>query len=96
MYIQYKIPQLGFVHRKKAMTDLSSSPPEQLGFFQPTEPEVLKPSCGDSRQFSHFSKAKSAAKVLGSRSALRSSKYSREQLKKMVLSHLKEGLRDVG
>ena len=78
------------------MTDLSSSPPEQLAFFQPTEPEALKPSCENSLQRSHFSKAKSAAKVLGSRSALRSSKFTREQLKKMVISHLKEGLREVG
>ena len=78
------------------MTDLSSSHPEQLAFFQSTEPEALRPSCETSRQVSHFSKAKSAAKVLGSRSALRSSKFTREQLKKMVLSHLKEGLREVG
>ena len=78
------------------MTDLSSSPPEQLAFFQSTEPEALRTSCENSRQLSHFSKAKSAARVLGSRSALRSSKFTREQLKKIVLSHLKEGLRKVG
>ena len=78
------------------MTDLSSSPPEQLAFFQPSEPEALKPSFKNSVQHSHFSKAKSAAKVLGSRSALKSSKFTREQLKKMVISHLKEGLREVG
>ena len=77
------------------MKDLSSSPPEQLAFFQPTEPEALKRDCENSRQRSHFSKAKSAAKLLGSRSALRSSKFTREQLKKMVISHLKEGLREV-
>ena len=77
------------------MADLSSSPPKQLAFFQPTESEALKASCENSRQLSHFSKAKSAAKVLGSRSALGSSKFTREQLKKMVLSHLKEGLREV-
>ena len=78
------------------MTKLSSSPPEQLAFFKSTEPESLRPSCDNNRQLSHFSKAKSAAKVLGSRSALRSSEFTREQLKKMVLSHLKEGLREVG
>ena len=78
------------------MTDLSSSPSEQLGFFLPTEPEALKPSCENNVQRSHFIKARSAAKVLGSRSALRSSKFTREQLKKMVISHLKEGLREVG
>ena len=80
----------------KVMTDLSSSPPKQLAFFQPTESETSKPSCENSVQLSHFNKAKSAAKVLGSRSALRSSKFTREQLKKMVISHLKEGLREVG
>ena len=78
------------------MTDLSSSPPKQLSFFQPSEPEALKPSFKNSVQRSHFSKAKSVAKVLGSSSALRSSKFTREQLKKMVISHLKEGLREVG
>ena len=78
------------------MTDLSSSPPEQLAFFQATGPEALKPSCEDSVQCSHFSKAKSAATLLGSRSALRSSNFTREQLKKMVISHLKDGLREVG
>ena len=78
------------------MTDLSSSPPEQLAFFQSTEPEALRPSSENGRQRSHFSKAKSAAKVLGSRSALRNSKFTREQLKKMVMSHLKQGLREVG
>ena len=78
------------------MTDLSSSPPEQLAFFQSTELEALKPSCDYNVRRSHFSKAKSVAKVLGSRSALRSSKFTREQLKKMVISHLKEGLREVG
>ena len=81
---------------EKLMTDLSSSPPEQLAFFQPSEPEALKPSFKNSVQRSHFSKAKSVAKVLGSSSALRSSKFTREQLKKMVISHLKEGLREVG
>ena len=81
---------------EKVMTDLSSSPPEQLAFFQPSEPEALKPSFKNSVQRSHFSKANSAAKVLGSRSALKSSKFTREQLKKMVISHLKEGLREVG
>ena len=81
---------------EKVMTDLSSSPPEQLAFFQSTEPEALKPSRENSVKRSHFSKAKSVAKVLGSRSALRSSKFTREQLKKMVISHLKEGLREVG
>ena len=65
--------------------------PEQLAFFQPSEPEALKPSFKNSVQRSHFSKAKSAAKVLSSRSALKSSKFTREQLKKMVISHLKEG-----
>ena len=78
------------------MTDLSSSPPEQLAFFQSTEPEALRPNSENGRQPSHFSKAKSAAKVLGSRSALRNSKFTREQLKKMVMSHLKQGLREVG
>ena len=78
------------------MTDLSSSPPEQLAFFQPSEPKALKPSFKNNVQRSHFSKANLAAKVLGSRSALRSSKFTREQLKKMVISHLKEGLREVG
>ena len=78
------------------MTDLSSSPPEQLAFFKSVEPEASRPNPANSRQLSHFSKAKSAAKVLGSRSALRSSKFTREQLKKMVISHLKEGLREVG
>ena len=77
------------------MTDLLSSPPKQLAFFQPAEPESLRTSCENSRQLSHFGKAKSAANVLGSRSALRSSKFTREQLKKMVLSYLKEGLREV-
>ncbi len=81
---------------EKLMTDLSSPPPEQLAFFQPTEPEALELSCENSRERSHFSEAKSAAKVLGSRSALRSSKFTKEQLKKMVISHLKEGLREVG
>ena len=81
---------------EKVMTDLSPSPPEQLAFFQPSEPEALKPSFKNSVQRSHFSKANSAAKVLGSRSALRSSKFTKEQLKKMVISHLKEGLREVG
>ena len=81
---------------EKLMTDLTSSPPEQLAFFQPTEPEALKPSRENSVKRSHFSKAKSVAKVLGSSSALRSSKFTREQLKKMVISHLKEGLREVG
>ena len=81
---------------EKLMTDLSSSPPEQLAFFQPIEPEASKPSFENSRQLFHFSEAKSAAKVLGSRSALRSSKLTREQLRKMVISHLKEGLREVG
>ena len=78
------------------MTDLSSSPPEQLAFFQSTEPEALRPSSENGRQFCHFNEAKSAAKVLGSRSALRNSKFTRQQLKKIVLSHLKEGLREVG
>ena len=78
------------------MTDLSSSPPEQLAFFQPVEPDSLKPRRESSVKRSHFSKAKSVAKVLASRSALRSSKFTREQLKKMVISHLKEGLREVG
>ena len=78
------------------MADLSSSPPEQLAFFSPTEPEALKTSCENGRQKSHFSEAKSVASVLGSRSALRSSKFTKEQLKKMVISHLKEGLREVG
>ena len=78
------------------MANLSSSPPEQLAFFQSTESEALRPSCENSRQLSHFSKAKSAAKVLGNRSALRSSKFTREQLKKMVISNLKKGLREVG
>ena len=81
---------------EKLMTDLSSSPPEQLAFFQPPAPEVLKPSRENSAKRSHFSKAKSVAKVLGSSSALRSSKFTREQLKKMVISHLKQGLREVG
>jgi len=81
---------------EKLMTDLSSSPPEQLAFFQSTEPEALKPSYEHGVRRSHFSKAKSVAKVLGSSSALRSSKFTREQLKKMVISHLKEGLREVG
>ena len=78
------------------MTDLSSSPPEQLAFFRPMEPEALKSSRENSVKRSHFSKAESIAKMLGSRSALRSSKFTREQLKKMVISHLKEGLREVG
>ena len=78
------------------MTDLSPSPPEQLAFFQPAESDFLKSSCEKTRQRSHFSEAKLAAKVLGSRSALRSSKFTREQLKKMVISHLKEGLLEVG
>ena len=78
------------------MTDLSSSLPEQLAFFQSTEAEDLNVSCSNSRQSSHFNAAKSAAKVLGSRSALKSSKFTREQLKKMIISHLKEGLRKVG
>ena len=81
---------------EKSMTDLSSSPPEQLAFFQSTELEASKPSCDHKEGRSHFSKAKSVAKVLGSSSALRSSKFTREQLKKMVISHLKEGLREVG
>ena len=80
----------------KLMTDLTSSPPEQLAFFQPTELEALKPSRENGVKCSHFSKAKSVAKVLGSSSALRSSKFTREQLKKLVISHLKEGLREVG
>tara|TARA_B100000886_G_scaffold327462_1_gene274935 strand:- start:455 stop:691 length:237 start_codon:yes stop_codon:yes gene_type:complete len=78
------------------MTDLSSSPPEQLAFFEPAKQEALKPDYENSVQRSHFSKAKSAAKVLGSRAALRNSEFTREQLKKMVLSHLKEGLREAG
>ncbi len=78
------------------MTDLLSSPPEQLAFFSPTEPEALKTSCENGRQRFHFNEANSAAKVLGSRSALRSSRFTKEQLKKMVISHLKEGLREVG
>ena len=78
------------------MTDLSSSPPEQLAFFQSTELEALKPGSDHNVGRSHFSKAKSVAKVLGSRSALRNSKFTREQLKKMVISYLKEGLREVG
>ena len=78
------------------MTDLSSSPPEQLAFFQPTEPEVSRPSRENRVKRSHFSEAKSFAKVLGSRSAMRSSKFTKEQLKKMVISHLKEGLSEVG
>ena len=77
------------------MTDLSSSSPEQLAFFQSTELEALETSCDHDLRRSHFSKAKSVAKVLGSSSALRSSKFTREQLKKMVISHLKEGLREV-
>ena len=81
---------------EKLMTELSSSPPEQLAFFQSTELEVLKPSRGHDARRSHFSKAKSVAKVLGSSTALRNSKFTREQLKKMVISHLKEGLREVG
>ncbi len=81
---------------EKLMTDLTSSPPEQLAFFQSTELEALTPSCDHNVRRSHFSKAKSVAKVLGSSSALRSSKFTREQLKKMVISHLKEGLREVG
>ena len=85
---------LSFV--EKLMTDLTSSPPEQLAFFQSTELEALKPSRDHNLRRSHFSKAKSVAKVLGSSSALRSSKFTREQLKKMVISHLKEGLREVG
>ena len=74
------------------MTDLSSSPPEQLAFFQSVESDFLKSSCEETRQCCHFSEAKLAAKVLGSRSALRSSKFTREQLRKIVISHLKEGL----
>ena len=81
---------------EKLMTDLSSSPPEQLAFFQPVESEALNPSRENSVRRSHFSKAKLVAKVLGSRSAVRSSKFTKEQLKKMVISHLKEGLREVG
>ena len=81
---------------EKIMTDLSSCPPEQLTFFQSSDAEALKASCPNSGQSSHFSVADSAAKVLGSRSALRSSKFTREQLKKMIISDLKEGLRRVG
>ena len=81
---------------EKLMTDLTSSPPEQLAFFQSTELEALKPSCDHNVRRFHFSKAKSVAKVLGSSSALRSSKFTRDQLKKMLISHLKEGLREVG
>ena len=78
------------------MTDLSPCPPQQLAFFQSAESDLLKSSCEKTRQCSHFSEAKLAAKVLGSRSALRSSKFTREQLKKIVISHLKEGLLEVG
>ena len=81
---------------EKVMADLLSSPPEQLAFFQPTVAEGSKVGCPNSERSSHFNLAKSAAKVLGSEAALRSSKFNRQQLRKMIISHLKKGLREVG